>query len=637
MYILLLLLTFPFLAAVLLLLVRNDNVRSGIVKASAAIIILLSVLLVIQYYGKGTVFFDVGDIRISYIMLGIELIMSAVLFYLGIKYRKYFASVLAVIQAIIMLWYEQTIGHDIDISHNMYVDGLSLIMVLVIGVVGSLIILYAVGYMKDYQSHHSEQPDRRHWFFFLMFMFLSAMFGIVLCNNMIWMLFFWEITTICSFLLIGYTRTKEAVNNSFKQLTMNLLGGTAFALAIVALGMDLKIAELDVMIDLGINGTNIMLPAVLLVFAGIVKAAQMPFHSWLLGAMVAPTPTSALLHSSTMVKAGVFLIIKLSPVMGLNEAGIMAMSIGGITFLLASMAAISQSNAKRVLAYSTVANLGLIIACAGVGTAEAVWVAIMLLIFHAVTKSLLFLCVGTAEHNIGSRDIESMDGLFSRMPRLALLMMIGIIGMFLAPFGMLIAKWGAMASFIESQNLFLIICVCFGSAVTVFYWSKWLGKMSAVVGGSENIEGKVHKEEWFTESAFAVLAVALCIMFPIISTHAIVPILEELFGVVGPSIALSTGNLYIMSAMMVAVILMPLLLLRTKKKTIKPIYTCGIESGDNRTYSGAMGKEVTISLRNWYMEEWFSENRISKVGVVIATVMIIGITLYTMISAGGVV
>ena len=140
-----------------------------------------------------------------------------------------------------------------------------------------------------------------------------------------------------------------------------------------------------------------------------------------------------LLHSSTMVKAGVFLILKLAPCLGwgnaeygmVNYAGIMVMAVGGITFLLASFAAISQSNAKRVLAYSTIANLGLIVVCGGIGTAAAVWAGIMLIIFHAVTKSLLFLCVGTAEHNIGSRNIEDMDGLFDRMPRLAACMMIG--------------------------------------------------------------------------------------------------------------------------------------------------------------------------------------------------------------------
>ena len=163
--------------------------------------------------------------------------------------------------------------------------------------------------------------------------------------------------------------------------------------------------------------TYVVLPLTCLSLAGITKAAQMPFHTWLLGAMVAPTPTSALLHSSTMVKAGVFMLIKCAPIYAVSFApSILVILVGGITFLLCSMMAISQSNGKRVLAYSTVANLGLITACAGVGTAEAIWAAILLVIFHAVAKSLLFLCVGTAEHHIGSRDIEDMDLLFERIP-----------------------------------------------------------------------------------------------------------------------------------------------------------------------------------------------------------------------------
>ena len=278
-------------------------------------------------------------------------------------------------------------------------------------------------------------------------------------------------------------------------MVLNLVGGLAFVLAIISVAFDHNILEFNSLLALGTAGVNVLLPVALLALAGIVKAAQMPFHSWLLGAMVAPTPTSALLHSSTMVKAGVFVILKLSPVLHGNIAGEMVMIVGGVTFLLASMAAISQSNAKRVLAYSTIANLGLIVACGGIGTDAAVWAGIMLLIFHAITKSLLFLCVGTAEHHIGSRDIEDMDGLFSKMPKLAMLMIIGVAGMFLAPFGMLVSKWEAMTAFVDSGSIILIICICFGSAVTAFYGTKWLGKLVAIVAGNENIEKSVHKEE----------------------------------------------------------------------------------------------------------------------------------------------
>lgn len=199
-------------------------------------------------------------------------------------------------------------------------------------------------------------------------------------------------------------------------------------------------------------------PLLLFSLAAFTKAAQMPFQSWLLGAMVAPTPTSALLHSSTMVKAGVFLLIKISPCLGFTIPGFLVMTVGIATFLFCALAAISQSNAKRVLAYSTISNLGLIVACAGVGTDGAIWAAIFLLIFHAVAKSLLFLCVGTAEHHIGSRNIEDMDDLFERMPRLARLMAIGIMGMFIAPFGMLVSKWRHCNPSRSPRTSFCLFC-----------------------------------------------------------------------------------------------------------------------------------------------------------------------------------
>lgn len=371
-----------------------------------------------------------------------------------------------------------------------------------------------------------------------------------------------------------------------------------------------------------------MIPVGLLAFAGITKAAQMPFNSWLLGAMVAPTPTSALLHSSTMVKAGVFLILKLAPCLGwgnaeygmVNYAGIMVMAVGGITFLLASFAAISQSNAKRVLAYSTIANLGLIVVCGGIGTTAAVWAGIMLIIFHAVTKSLLFLCVGTAEHNIGSRNIEDMDGLFDRMPRLAACMMIGISAMFLAPLGMLVSKWAALDAFIETGNVFmsvfLVAVLCFGSATTVFYWVKWLGKLSAVVAGTENIEGAVHKSEKSVHTLLVILVLVTCLGFPVISSAVVVPYLGA------DMAALSSGNMMIMCIMLAVIILITILFFGNTKKKIVPIYLAGVNQGDNLTFRNSFQGSTAVSLKNWYMDKYFGENKMNWIGCIAAAATI---------------
>ena len=196
-----------------------------------------------------------------------------------------------------------------------------------------------------------------------------------------------------------------------------------------------------------------LLPAALLCFAGITKSAQLPFSSWLLGAMVAPTPVSALLHSSTMVKAGVYLVLRMAPVVTGTKVGMMVALVGAVTFVVGSLAAITTSEAKRVLAWSTVANLGLIVLCGGIGTYEAVWAGILLIIFHAVAKCLLFLCVGVVEHKLHSRNIEDMSGLVVRMPRVAIMMQIGMAGMFLAPFGMLISKWAVLKAVVDAYPI----------------------------------------------------------------------------------------------------------------------------------------------------------------------------------------
>ena len=195
---------------------------------------------------------------------------------------------------------------------------------------------------------HRDVPDRRPLFFALLFVFMGAMFGLVFADDLPWLFFFWEITTLCSFLLIGYTQTAEARKNALRALVMNLAGGLAFALAIVCFYRNTRSLGLQALITSGHAAA--LLPAALLCFAGITKAAQCPFSSWLLGAMVAPTPVSALLHSSTMVKAGVYLVLRLAPVITGTTVGLMVALVGAVTFLIGSLAAITTSEAKRVLA-----------------------------------------------------------------------------------------------------------------------------------------------------------------------------------------------------------------------------------------------------------------------------------------------
>ena len=619
------LIVFPLIVAAALLFVRQEGPRRVIVCVSGVAIALASVVLVVVNLGASCTLFAFESMAIDFICTGISVAIAAVIVWFAVRYKNLWAAVLAGVQVVGTLILEFMFSHGIEVPYGLYFDSLSLLMTFIVGVVGSGICIYALGYMEDFQAHEPEgAPDRRPMFFALMFVFLSAMYVIVFSNNMEWMFTGWEVTTLCSFLLIGYTRTEEAIANAFRQIIMNLAGGIGFLVALWCCALTVGTFSFYEFLVIGQNNPALTTLAVTaLAFAGITKAAQMPFQTWLLGAMVAPTPTSALLHSSTMVKAGVFLLVKLAPVLHVSPApAVMVMLVGGITFALCSFMAISQSNAKRVLAYSTIANLGLITACAGVGTAEAVWAACFLILFHAIAKSLLFLCVGTAEHHIGSRDIEDMDLLFERMPRLARFMMLGILCMFIAPFGMLLAKWATLVSFADTGQVALIVLLAFGSAATFMFWAKWLGKLSGIAARPENVEAKVHSSEWVAIMVMAVLVILCCIGLPIISWAVVEPYIYSVFGTVGQDI--SSSNLWIASILsaFIAVVLFAGLG-RSKAKKVD-IYLAGV-SRDNaeRTFSNSLSGESTASARNWYLEGIFGEKRLSPFGTACCTVIIV--------------
>jgi ech hydrogenase subunit A len=475
--------------------------------------------------------------------------------------------------------------------------------------------------MKFFHEHHKEMPDRRPWFFFVLFLFLSAMFGLVFSNNLLWVYFFWEITTLCSFLLIGYTKTEEATNNAFKALWMNLLGGIAFAVALIWLAT--AGGGVISLVDLLTTGKALALvPAALIGFAGLTKAAQLPFSSWLVGAMVAPTPVSALLHSSTMVKAGVYIIVRLAPIYQSTVTGYLLAFVGGFTFLIASGIAISQSNAKRVLAYSTIANLGLIVACAGIGTYEAIWAAILLIVFHAISKSLLFLATGTVEHRIRSREIDDMNGLIVRMPKIAAMMVIGIAGMFLLPFGMLISKWAAIQAFIDAPLGFLFVLIlAFGSAMTVFFWAKWMGKLLAVTSDGANIEGEVDRSEWAALLTLAGLSFVTTLVFPLLSTQLLEPFLITNYG---QAAWLSQDNILIMILMLFMILILPLsiLLPHRKHRHLAP-YMCGRQTTQDLRFAGSLGVQKKAVFSSYYLQPYFGEAKLKPAGIWLCSALIV--------------
>lgn len=616
----------PFFSALLLSIAKNNLIRQIVTYASSIAVIGLAITFAVKYFtaDSTSLFFFTQTHYVDYAMIAVEAFLMILVTVLSFKYKQYYAAALSIVQTVLMFWYELSGTAPEHTAGKMYIDQLTVIMVLIIAVIGTLITVYACGYMKDYHNHHTEFTDRRRYFFSLLYVFLGAMFGLVLSNSLIWMYFFWEITSVVSFLLIGYTRTEEAIHNCFRALWMNLLGGCGFAAGIVWAGMKFNVGDLSELISM--NGFVIVVPVILLSFAALTKSAQLPFSKWLLGAMVAPTPSSALLHSATMVKAGVYLLLRLAPVLTGTYAGYMVSLVGGFTFLIMSMLAITVSDGKKVLAYSTISNLGLITACAGIGAVETVWAGIFLLIFHAVSKSLLFQTVGAIENSTGSRDIETMHGLVRRHPYLAWTLVIGIAGMFLAPFGMLISKWAALKAFIDNGSVILVLFVCFGSATTVFYWMKWIATVLASKTNDVKAKNTTSANQWISILIHSVFMIALCFVFPFISKQVIVPYIDTVYS--SATEVISQDNIIIMMIMIVLIFVVPVISWMTARHTkYQKVdrYINGVNAGDQMNYIDSMGEKKRFFLANWYLENYFGEKKFYLVSVVGSILLIVSL------------
>lgn len=627
-----LLIAVPFVLGLLLLFIGSDRVRRPVVFAGVVAVIAGVVALACPGLSKATVLdLSVSPEPINRAMLVGSVAITLYVIWVGLRSRKPLISLLAVAQGALLIPLELHAKHS-DKIKNLFCDEFSVVMALIVGVVGGLICLYALGYMREFhEEHHPEMADGRRRFFAILFIFLGAMFGIVFANNLQWMYFFWEITTLSSFWLIGYKGNDESRRNALRALVMNMSGGVAFAVAIGLLAKRGVSVEMDAVLGLAKSGSPLAALALgvasLLAFAGITKSAQLPFSSWLLGAMVAPTPVSALLHSSTMVNAGVYIVIRMAPILQGTMAGILVALVGGLTFLITSLAAITTSDAKKVLAYSTIANLGLIVLCGGIGTHEAVWAGVLLIVFHAIAKGLLFLCVGVVEHKIHSRDIEAMSGLIVKMPRLSIMLQIGMAGMFLAPFGMLISKWAVLKAVLDAMPL-LAVFIVFGSAATLFFWVKWMGELLQVVRPHENVEKNIGRSEWTALYSLSVLTFFTCMLFPLLSSALIEPYIRGVYALHGPVEFLSQNNVIIMIIMLSLVALFPLSFLHYGRnvKVVDP-YLGGANTEQGIQFTGSAGAVHGMSLRNYYLAGLLPEAKLVLSGVVLAAALLAGLLL----------
>ncbi len=301
----------------------------------------------------------------------------------------------------------------LGLNLTLRMDGLAWLFSVLITLIGLLVVLYARYYMSP------KDPVAR--FYALLLAFMGAMLGLVLSGNIIQLAVFWELTSLVSFLLIGYWYHRgDARDGARMALIVTGMGGLALFVAMLLIGHIVGSYELDVVLASGSTLVDSPLyPATLLLFllAAFTKSAQFPFQFWLPNAMTAPTPVSAYLHSATMVKAGVFLLTRFWPVMSDSELWFAIVTYTGLaTLIFGAAAALFQRDLKGLLAYSTISHLGLITTLLGMGTPLAAVAAIFHIANHAVFKASLFMAVGIIDHETGTRDVRKLSGLWRLMP-----------------------------------------------------------------------------------------------------------------------------------------------------------------------------------------------------------------------------
>ena len=319
----------------------------------------------------------------------------------------------------------------LQLSFNL--DGLGLLFAALISGIGCLISVYASGYLKGTQDLGR--------FYFWLYVFMTAMIGVVLADNLILLFIFWELTSLSSFFLIGFKHDEQRSRDAALQaLLVTGLGGLTMLAGFVMLGETSGTYEITKLLSTGslFRENALYIPGLILILIGaFTKSAQFPFHFWLPNAMEAPTPVSAYLHSATMVKAGIYLMARLLPVLGgTPEWQTIVIVIGAITTATGAYLAIGQTDLKRLLAYSTVSALGTMTMLLGMGDKLALKAAIAFVFAHALYKGALFMVAGAVDHETGTRDIRILGGLRKTMPvttlaaTLAGLSMAGVIPLF---------------------------------------------------------------------------------------------------------------------------------------------------------------------------------------------------------------
>ena len=409
-------------------------------------------------------------------------------------------------------------------NFTLYADGLAVFMAVVSALISSIIILYSFGYISHYENQNE--------YYLMVLLFLGGMMGLIFSGSLVFLYLFWEITAITSWRLIGFFREKEHVIRADKAFLVTMFGSLLMLLAFVIIYQQTGSFDLQaIKTTLGTNHLSNL--AVVLILAGIFsKSATLPFHTWLPDAGVAPSPVTALLHAALLVKIGVYVFARLFiatfTVDGFWHTAVPA--IAGVSALVAAAAAMIDTDLKRIIAYSTVSQIGFIFLGLGIGNEIGVVGAMLYILMHGLAKGGLFLCAGIIEQNTHTKNITQLGGLIKTMPITAaafLLCAFSVMG--IPPFGGFFGKYMVMASTIQAHELWIMFVFLIGAFMTIVYLFRVFNLV--FLGDAKHPAREGSPVMVFSVALLATLSLAagICVTYP---TQFVLSAIQQLPGVI---------------------------------------------------------------------------------------------------------
>lgn len=591
-----------------------------------ATLVLTGISLYLYYYSGGEpIRFSAPGI-VDKIVLGADFLLLAYVLYEGLRQKNILVWGLAAVQAGVLGY----LAMNMPLIEHMqfYVDKLSMFMFILVNLVSGIIAIYSLKYIDEENC----SAFRKKYFLSTIFWFVAAMNLLATADNLEYFFLFFELTTIASYLLIRFRLDAESKKNALTALWMNQIGGLAILGAIAyTIFTPGYITPTFTQLLSQAPTVGIMVPFAFLAIAALVKGAQYPFSKWLIGAMVAPTPVSALLHSSTMVKIAPFIMLKMSPVIKGTPVGTVVICLTAFVFIAAAIAALSQNTFKKILAHSTIALLALMILMAAVGTPVAVTAALMLILFHGISKCMLFLNAGVMEHVFHMKETSDMSKLGQIGPYTTLIVAVGFMSLLLPPFGAFVGKWftietlgtlsgAAVSPAIKLIGAVLLILIACGSAILSLLYFKVLGAMISRTGERDKVKfEKLHPIYQGTMN-FLLITVLLCtIMLPWLIPDYFAPVASD---VIHSEVAISFTGLTMlidhlklpMIPMLVALVLLPLGIITAMFVRFKNV---------DRAREYACGEKVEYNFSSFY----FSTEKATPYFVYAGILFFVGILL----------